>query len=282
MWDNTSLDLGEGRSLAVLRGGRGPDLVLLHGALATHQDWLSGPADALAAHYRVHLVDRPGHGGSRRPRFFGTPRDQAGQIAAGLRRLGVGPAIVVGHSFGAVVALALAERHAERVRALVLISPLAFPEPRPFEHLFLAPRSMPLLGPLLSRMAGAMRLDRMALEQVQHEMFAPAPVPPEWRRTFPWEQVLDADALVAEGEDAAAVLPLSPAGTIDLARIALPVRIAAGTADRIVAPARQARPLARLLPDARLVEIEGGGHMIHHSNPETLHALIDDAAANAR
>src|SRR5687768_16182964 len=110
MWKSTTIDLGPGRSLHAVRQGVGEDVLLLHGALTTHHDWLAGPAGALATESRVTALDRPGHGLSRRPRFVGTPRDQAGQIAAGLDRLDVGPAVIVAHSYGAVVALALAER----------------------------------------------------------------------------------------------------------------------------------------------------------------------------
>ena len=74
-----TVELGAGRTLHAVQARTGPDLVLLHGALATHCDWLAGPFDALACRYRVTAVDRPGPGKSRRPRFSGT-RDQAAQM----------------------------------------------------------------------------------------------------------------------------------------------------------------------------------------------------------
>lgn len=279
MWNSLDIQLGESRSLHAVQMGGGADFVLIHGALTTHHDWLCGPAGPLAELGRVTIVDRPGHGASRRPRFFGTPRDQAGQIAAGLAKLAIGPATIVAHSFGALVALALAECHPERVEALVLAAPLAFPEPRLLEHSLFAPRALPLAGPLLSRAANVLRLDRMMLENVQAQMFAPEPVPAEWRRTFPYDAVLDPDAMVSEGEDAAAILPMSPAGTIDLARIRVPVAVLAGTRDRIVSHARQGGQLAGLLPRAELVEIEDAGHMLHHTHPAALLSAVESLAA---
>src|SRR3569833_2836622 len=103
MWTSETIALGPERSLHVVQAGRGADLVLIHGALTTHHDWLA-PAEALADDHRVTLIDRPGHGLSGRPRFAGTPRDQARQIAAGLESLGIGPATLVAHSFGGLVA----------------------------------------------------------------------------------------------------------------------------------------------------------------------------------
>ncbi|HEX8574086.1 MAG TPA: alpha/beta hydrolase [Allosphingosinicella sp.] len=282
MWKTTILDLGSGRSLHAVQQGSGFDLLLLHGAMTTHHDWLAGPAGALSGEARVTAVDRPGHGLSRRPRFVGTPRDQAGQIAAGLDRLGVGPAVVAGHSFGALVALALAERFPERVTALVLVAPLVFPEPRLLEHGLIAPRSIPVIGPLISRAGRRSGFDRVAIEWIQAAMFAPAPVPAAWKRSFPFDQVLDPDVLVHEGEDSASVLPLSPAGTIDLERIRIPVHVLVGTGDRVVEPERQGKALARLLRDARLTEIEGAGHMLHHSHPHhVLDAIRQSAPAEA-
>jgi len=277
MWKATTLDLGSGRTLHAVQQGAGGDVLLLHGAMTTHHDWLAGPAGALSEESRVTAIDRPGHGLSRRPRFVGTPRDQAGQAAAGLDRLGVGPAIVVGHSFGALVALALAERFPERVTQLVLIAPLVFPEPRLLEHALIAPRSMPVIGPLLSHFGRRSGLDRASIEWIQAVMFSPAPVPAEWKQSFPFDQVLDPDVLVHEGEDAASMLPLSPAGTIDLRRIEAPVHVLTGTEDRVVEHERQGKALARLLPKGRLTEIEGAGHMLHHSHPEPVLSAVREA-----
>jgi pimeloyl-ACP methyl ester carboxylesterase len=279
MWESATVDLGSGRTLHALQRGNGPDVVLLHGALNTHHDWLTGPADALAEAARVTLLDRPGHGLSRRPRFIGTPRDQAAQIASGLDRLGVGRAVFAGHSFGALVSLALAELFPERVAALVLVAPLAFPEPRLLEHSLFAPRSVPLIGPLLSRIGTQSGFDRAALEWLQELMFSPDLMPARWKQGFPYEQVLDPDTLVHEGEDAAAVLPLSPAGMIDLRRIEAPVHVLIGTSDRIVQQEGQGKTLARLLRNGRLAEVEGAGHMLHHSHPDLVLRAVREAAA---
>ncbi|HYW15116.1 MAG TPA: alpha/beta hydrolase [Allosphingosinicella sp.] len=281
MWKAATLDLGSGRSLHAVQQGIGADVLLVHGAMTTHHDWLEGPAALLSEGARVTAVDRPGHGLSRRPRFVGTPRDQAAQIAEGLDRLRVGPAVVVGHSFGALVALALAERFPDRVTGLVLVSPLIFPEPRLLEHAMVAPRSMPVIGPLLSRVGQRSGLDRASIEWMQVVMFSPTPVPRPWKRSFPFDQVLDPDVLVHEGEDSASILPLSPAGTMDLRRIEAPVRVLIGTDDRVVGHERQGRALARLLPDGRLVEIEGAGHMLHHSHSEIVVRAVDEATSLA-
>ena len=273
MWREKTLELGPDRSLHLHQAGAGPDVVLIHGALTTGHDWLHGPvAPALAATCRVTIVDRPGHGRSRRPRFEGTPRDQARQIAAGLAQLSITRPVIVGHSFGGLVALALAEPEAAAVAGLVLVSPIVFPEPRMMEHGILAPRAVPIMGPLFSQFASW--TDRAMMPFIQKLMFAPAEVPPRWRDSFPYDLVANADHLVREGEDAAAILPLSPFGTLDFTKIAAPTHILTGTSDRVVQDETQAKALGRLLPQGRITEIEGAGHMLHHSHPDPILAAI--------
>jgi pimeloyl-ACP methyl ester carboxylesterase len=278
MWTERTIALGDERSLHVRQAGSGPDLVFIHGALATGHDW-TGPAEPLTRNHRVTIVDRPGHGLSRRPRLEGTPRDQARDILTGLERLGVARPLVVAHSYGGVVALAMAEAASDELAGLILFAPLAFPELRLVEHSILAQRAIPVLGPLLSAIAEASRFDRGMVEMVQKVMFAPAKVPAAWKATYPWDQIVDNAAMVAEGEEAATMLPMSPAGTINLFRVRLPVHIVTGTSDRVIEDEGQGKALARLLPQARLTEIEGAGHMLHHTHPAALRDAIWDMIA---
>jgi pimeloyl-ACP methyl ester carboxylesterase len=280
MTTTRTIELGRDRSLHVAVAGDGPDLVLVHGALGTMHDWLSGPFDRLARDFRVIAVDRPGHGKSRRPRFDGTPREQARQIREGLAELGVRRPILVGHSFGALVTLAYAEQFGDEVAHLVLLAPICFPEPRLVEHSVLAPRAAPIFGPLLSD-AAERSVDPAFLRIVQQLEFAPDAVPEPWLETFPYDDVLDPAAMVAEGEDTAAILPGSIAGYLNMLGIRTPTDIVLGREDKIVEHERQGRLLARIMPHARVHELPGVGHMPHHSRPDMLVELLQEAMAEA-
>jgi pimeloyl-ACP methyl ester carboxylesterase len=282
MQQEQTLDLGSGRSLFVHQQGKGPDLVLIHGAMTTAHDWLVSPVHAaLVKKHRVTVIDRPGHGVSRRPRFGGSPREQADQIAEGLAQLGIERAVFAAHSYGGLVALALAERHPALVAELVLIAPLAFPEPRLIEHSMLAPRSAPLFGPLFSRFAEFTQMDRPMVDLLHQVMFGPAQVPGYWKEAYPYPLILNAGAMVAEGEDSASMLPLSPAGTIDMRKIGVRTQVLTGTSDRVVEDERQAKALARQLPNGSLTEVEGAGHMLHHSHAEHVVRALQGALAGA-
>lgn len=273
-----TLALGRDRTLHVISAGEGLDIVLLHGAMTTHRDWLDGPFDALARLGRVVVVDRPGHGLSRRPRFAGDPRLQAAQLREGLHRLGVVRPILVGHSFGCLCALAYAEQFPRDVARLVLVAPLAFPELRLFEHSVLTPRALPLLGPLLAQLTPE-SVDRAMLEMIHRIMFSPDRPGVAWQRHYPWPQILDTASMVANAEDSAAVHPLNPAGLLDYPSIRTSASILSGNADRVIANGWQARRLAAALPDADLILLDGVGHMLHHSRPDAVVEAVRVALA---
>ncbi|MER6311386.1 alpha/beta hydrolase [Streptomyces sp. NPDC001657] len=102
--------------LAYRDTGRGLPLVLLHAGFFDHRMWDDQVA-ALAAHYRVITPDARGHGDSSNADRPFRPTDD---VAALLRHLGVGPAVLIGVSMGASTAVDTALEHPELVRALVV------------------------------------------------------------------------------------------------------------------------------------------------------------------
>lgn len=100
--------------LAAIVAGAGPTVVLVHGVGLRAEAW-GAQIDALAAAgFRVIAPDMPGHGGT--PACAGMP-DLAG-FAARLAPALAAPAMVAGHSMGAMVALELARQHPDRVRGI--------------------------------------------------------------------------------------------------------------------------------------------------------------------
>jgi pimeloyl-ACP methyl ester carboxylesterase len=98
-----------------------PPLVLLHGRTADHNDW-NGVTQHLAARHHVIAPDMRGHGASDHPGSYAVT-EMADDVAALLDHLGAGPATLVGHSLGGVVAYVTAVRHPGRVARLVLEDP---------------------------------------------------------------------------------------------------------------------------------------------------------------
>jgi pimeloyl-ACP methyl ester carboxylesterase len=102
-------------------GGSGPPVVLVHGLSGAASNWIE-LAPELARTARVVVPDLPGHGGSAPLAALPNLEPFADRLGRVLEREHVGPAVLVGHSLGCVVALRLALREPGRVRGLVLIS----------------------------------------------------------------------------------------------------------------------------------------------------------------
>ncbi len=107
--------------------GQGPAVVLIHGFGASTKTW-AGVAPELAARHRVITLDLMGFGWSDRPPGDYSPQGQARIVLDVLDELGVERADVVGHSWGASVALALTLAAPHRVDRVALYSAWVYEE----------------------------------------------------------------------------------------------------------------------------------------------------------
>lgn len=103
-------------------GGGGAPLLLLHGLAGSTGNWVELLPDLLERH-RVIAVDLPGHARSGRLGRGASVGDYAAVAAAVLEAEEARGALVLGHSFGGLVALRLAQSRPELVRGLLLVSP---------------------------------------------------------------------------------------------------------------------------------------------------------------
>ena len=269
----------EGARLHYVERGGGPQsVVLLHGNGSMVQDFLaSGLVDRLATRHRVIAFDRPGFGYSTRPadRVW-SPAAQARVLAEALRRLGLHRPVVVGHSWGALVALALGLRRPEMLRSLVLISGYYVPGPR-LDALLLAPPGLPVLGAPL-RWTISPVLARLAFPALLRRIFAPGPGARTFERRFPRELALRPSQLGAAAAEAGLMVPAAFVYFRRLRFLRVPTLVVAGGGDRLVDPLAHSARLARRLPCASLHLVPGAGHMVHHQEPGRIAALIDLAA----
>ena len=268
----------DGVRLHYLDEGDGPPLVLLHGLGSMVEDFvLSGLVREAGKRYRVIAIDRPGYGHSERPRRlrFGAAA-QAGLVRKALQALDVHRPIVLGHSWGTLVAVALALEHPEVPRSLVLASGLYFPSAR-LDAPLLAPPAIPLLGDLLARTLSPLAARAMWPGWLRM-VFGPAPVPEAFAAAFPTWLAMRPGQLRAVGEDALATF----AATLRTARryreLTLPVVMVAGERDRYVSTRAHSARLHRLLPTSRLLLSPHAGHMVHHSDLPLVLSAVDSAA----
>ncbi len=246
-------------------GEGAPGFVLLHGFGASVFSFRE-LTDTLGRWGTALAFDRPPFGLTDRPLSWAGPNpySQEAQVAltvAMMDALDIRRGVLVGHSAGGTVALQVAQRHPERVEALVLVSPAvgeraALP---PATRWLLATPQARRLAPLFLRAVeedfdDLLREAWHDPERITPEIFEGYRKPlmaHDWDRGL-WELTLAAASTQEE-------LPLD--------ELRIPTLLITGDDDRIV-PTRQTEQLAEALPDAELIVIPDCGHMAHEEYPE--------------
>jgi pimeloyl-ACP methyl ester carboxylesterase len=113
--------LASGLSVHYQQLGEGPDVVMVHGITGNLAVWHLHIVPALCDRYRVLTYDLRGHGYSDTPPTGYSPDDMATDLLELLDALEIERPVVIGHSYGADIALYFAARHPERVREVIAI-----------------------------------------------------------------------------------------------------------------------------------------------------------------
>jgi pimeloyl-ACP methyl ester carboxylesterase len=224
-------------------GGDGPPVVLVHGLAVSHR-YLTPLAVALSATHPVYVPDLPGFGLTERPgTAYDVPR-HAAFLADWLAAYRLGPVCLLGHSFGAEVAAALAARRPDLVSALVLAGPTSDPAAR-------------------SRRG---QVGRWLLDTL---------------REAKWQvPILLRDVLDARPWRVFATLSHSVHNSIeaDLVRVTAPTLVLTGSRDPVV-PAGWRAEAARLVPGGRTAAVPGAAHNVATTAPGQVADAIRDLLA---
>lgn len=271
----------DGVRLHYIQRGQGDPIVLIHGNGTMIQDFtVSGLVDRLASRYRVIVFDRPGYGHSSRPRQLWTPRAHATLFQRALKQLGVEQAVVLGHSWGTLVAVALALEYPALVRSLVLASGYYYPTLRADTFLF-SPPAIPVIGDAM-RYTISPLIARAMLPGLIKQMFAPAEVPERFGRQFPREMMLRPSQLRAAAEDAALMTPSVMEVQHHYRELQMPVTIITGADDQIANVGRQSERLHQELPQSEFIALSDLGHMVHHLAPDAVASAVERSAKKPR
>ena len=270
----------DGVRLHYIVKGEGPPVVLLHGNVVTAEDFrTSGLLDLLAKQHRVVAFDRPGFGYSDRPHGSAwSARAQANLLRSALDVLDIKRPVVLGHSWGAAVALAMALNHPEDVRGLVLLSGYYYPTLRA-DVLLSSPPAIPVLGDLL-RFSISPLLGKLLQPLLLKGMFAPLPVPVDFTTGPTPNMSLRPGQIRAESQDGVAMIPGAIAMRHRYQELAMPVVIMAGTKGGVV-NVKQPRRLHAQIAQSMLRLVPGVGHMLHYAVPEEVAEAIEQAGGPA-
>lgn len=266
----------------LLGPAHGPVALLLHGTGAASHSWRDIAPPLARLGFRVVVPDLPGHGFTTRPPADGrlSLAGMAADVAALCATLDLRPALVVGHSAGAAIALRQAldvldgRIELPLPQAIVGINAALVPPPIAYAA-YVAPflnvvaRSGPLAR-LASAAAGSSITQRV-LESTGSRL--------------PEHQVERYQALFTSSERCNAVLTMMsnwdlPSLATELPRITVPLTLVGGSGDQWV-PCADTEALAARMPDVTAVRIAGGGHLVHEEEPARTVELIAEAARRA-
>ena len=249
-------------------------VVLFHGNGTMIQDLiLSGVVDHLAGRSRVICFDRPGFGYSQRPRArIWTATAQAALFVKALDQLGVRDPVVLGHSWGALVAAAIGLQNEYPVRGLVLASGYYFPTPR-WDFWMLSGPAIPVLGDLV-RYTIAPIISWAILPGLIRKLFAPCSVPENFKRDFPASMTLRPKQLRAAAEESAFLIPEAARLQSRYPSIRCPVHVFHGTDDQIIEP-EQASRLHGVLGRSDLHLVRNAGHRVTHADSTAIAQAVE-------
>ena len=263
----------EGAPLHFVRVGQGPAVILIHGANGTGHDFPAALVADLASDHTVIVCDRPGHGWSAAPPGPLGLRENVAALQALTRLLRLEKVTLVGHSYGAAVAMRAAIESPDLFHHVVAVTPCTAIDARngryanaPYVGTAEGRWVMQCITLLLLPFAGRLRA------QAWH----PGAPPRGWSasRAFAYTpsqmhasarnfRALHAD--MAWLEDHIAVL----SGRLT---------VIAGASDRVTPPARHVDWLAKKVAKATFLTLQGVGHWLPIRRPEVIAEAVRNAA----
>lgn len=262
----------DGMRLRVLQMGSGPDVLLIHGCPGSIEDW-TPLMELLAKNHRVTAYDRPGHGFSAVEDLPYTVEHNAQTARALIKALGLEDMVVVGHSYGASTALAMALDATPQVKSYVLVGsvPYGVRDIDPLYRLV----TTPVLGTGITRIFSPILGPNMVREGLK-ESFGPnaGEIPPGfvdlrirlWTRTM--VALSRAHEILNFNENTEAMAQR-------YGDITTPVIVVEGSED---AAAADAYRLHEEIPASVWVEMSRTGHYVPIIRAQELAAVIDRAS----
>ncbi|MBN2992550.1 alpha/beta hydrolase [Pseudomonas cedrina subsp. fulgida] len=262
--------------------GKGPPLVMIHGLMGSSRNLTYALSGSLREQFRVITLDRPGSGYSTRHR--GTAADlpaQARQVAGFINALGLDKPLVLGHSLGGAIALALALDHPHAVSGLVLVAPLTHPQPTlPLVFWSLAVRPAWLRRWVSHTVTVPVGL--LTRRSVVKGVFAPDSAPEDFATRGGGLLGMRPDNFYAASSEIVLVNDCLPDMVKRYAQLTLPISLVYGARDKVLDFRRHGQALADKVPGLKLQVVEGRGHMLPITATARVVEAVHQLAKRAR
>jgi non-heme chloroperoxidase len=261
-----------GTNLAYIEKGSGEPMVFIHGEVSDFRTWAE-QFDAFSSDYRVISYSRRAHYPNERELFDSnyTRARHTADLIAFLKALNLEKAHLIGHSYGASIALMAAGSRPELVGSLVLGEPCPLPELFDEEGRSLSAKQKKAFD-IAVRLAQIG--DRKAAVREFLHIIAGIDVLP----------LLPEDRRAALMENAGTLLPMlrhyydSPLNRETLSGVKIPTLLITGELSPLIARLGN-KMLGRCLPNSKTAVLKGASHGLQMENPEGFHQLVTDFLA---
>lgn len=243
-------------------------MVFIHGASGNARDLRGAFEEKLSGRATMLFVDRPGAGYSQRGDSSNAdPAQQARLIAGLMDELGMEKAIIVGHSWGGAVALALALDDPEKVVGLALLAPATHTWPGAGVTAYYDLTNIPVLGWLFSETL-AVPFGNLLYRKAVRSVFKPNSVPADYFDKSGSQLVLRPASFRNNAQDVGQLYGNVERLSKRYGEIDVPVVVLHGEEDETVSIDYHARRLVDQIDDAKLVALESAGHILSYSHTD--------------
>ncbi|WP_420408607.1 alpha/beta fold hydrolase [Hoeflea sp.] len=258
----------------------GKVVVLIHGLAGNMRNFNYGMIEDLSRDFRVITIDRPGSGYStRQSDDLATLPAQSKMVWAFLDQIGAEKPVLVGHSLGGALSLAMAIDRKGAVGALALLAPLTQAVPEP-PQVF---KPLRIKSPMVRRTIGhtlAVPIARMTSKTVVREVFAPEEPPADFLSRGGGILGMRPKAFITASADLVGVHTSMAAQTARYASdLDVPGGILFGADDNLLAPDIHGHPMAQF--GLGCETLTGRGHMIPVTAPEACSDFVRRMAQHA-
>jgi pimeloyl-ACP methyl ester carboxylesterase len=259
----------DGARLHYTRCGEGPAVVLVHGANGTWNDF---PAELIAELARDHTVvalDRPGHGWSDAGEGRLGLHENIVAVVTLLQQLGLTDVTLVGHSYGAAVAMGVAIEAPALVSHVVAVTPCTAIDRRNARY---------ATAPIVGEPAGLALFHFVALallplaRPLRADAWHPERAPHGWSASRLFAYI--PSQMHASARNFRTLLSDMKWLEQHLPRLVARLTVLAGESDRVTPPARHVEWLRRAAPDAHFVVLRGVGHWLVRLRPDVVAAAV--------
>lgn len=269
--------------LRYVEAGTGSAVVLIHGNAGSVDDFDFKSLGRLCRDHRVVAIDRPGHGKSDRPNGFdATLQYQTHLLHDALSYLGIGHPVLVGHSWGASLALDYAIQYPHDLSALILLAPAAYSDGGP-DQFMRALLKTPLIGDA-TLTVGRLLFGKHMVKKELEKAFYPQAVPEAYLQhaSASWLRHKEVRAIL---EDEYTLDKELDGVSQHYYEIRIPVVVVTGDEDKVVSAKDNAYRLKDSIIQSQLVLLKNTGHQVPQTHPESIYnalTLIPGSALDQR